>query len=103
MANAHNLWIVLHLSRREGGADGLFTYYHASFCTYGYAWARIEERHLPELDLDHCEKDLALMVYEQLRGIRRAAEIAELSRKEIDDIFCGNAVKHLTGGKPTAH
>ena len=76
-----------------------FTYYHASFCTYGYAWARIEEQHLPAFDLDHCEKDLTLMVYEQLRGIKRAAEIAGLSRKEIEDIFYGNAVKHIVNAR----
>jgi len=49
------------------------------------------EPHMRETD----EKDVTLMIYEQIRAMKRVAEELKLTREDIEDIFCGNAKRLL--------
>ena len=41
------------------------------------------------------EKDVTLMIYEQIRAMKRVAEELKLTREDIEDIFYGNAKRLL--------
>ena len=47
------------------------------------------EPHMRETD----EKDITIMYYEQIRAMKRVAEELKLSRGDIEDIFCNNAMR----------
>ena len=49
------------------------------------------EPHMRETD----EKDITIMYYEQIRAMKRVAEELKLSRRDIEDIFCNNAMRIL--------
>jgi hypothetical protein len=68
-----------------GGARG-------KYITYAYAW---EGYHGQEY-LEHCDPRTTLVVYEQLRSQKQAAEMAGLTETEIDDLFYGNALSLLS-------
>jgi glutamate-1-semialdehyde 2,1-aminomutase len=63
-----------------GGARG-------SYITYGRAW----EFYAGNSALEHCDGSATYVVYEQLRAMRRAAELLELGKLEIGNIFFNNA------------
>ena len=44
------------------------------------------------------EGNVTIMMYEQIRAMKRVAEELKLTREDIEDIFCGNA-KRLLGMK----
>lgn len=52
------------------------------------------EPHMRETD----EENVTIMMYEQIRAMKRVAEELKLTREDIEDIFCGNA-KRLLGMK----
>ena len=63
-----------------GGARG-------KYVTYAYAWL-----YLPAQDLlKHCRTEAVPVVYEQLLQQKRAADMLEMDRSEIEDLFAGNA------------
>ena len=92
-----SFYILFKKERRDRllwGSDGVFaTFRHGKFFTYAYAWAYVWEKDLDALNLSHCEREPTMIIYEQLRAIRQAAEMAGLSRQEIENIFWGNAEK----------
>lgn len=57
------------------------------YITYGRAW----QFYAGQEDLEHCDPTPTLVVYEQLRQERHAAEMLGLTRSEIEDHFAGNA------------
>lgn len=62
------------------------------YIAFGYAWALLtEDNH--RFDLSHCQPDPTWVVYESLRGLRRAAERASLTPAEIAELFAGNAMR----------
>jgi len=62
-----------------GGARG-------NYITWGRAWS-----FQGSCQLTHCDGQATLVVYEQLRAMRHAAEMAGLSPEEIRGVFHGNA------------
>jgi hypothetical protein len=62
------------------------------YIAFGYAWALLtEDNH--RFDLSHCQPDPTWVVYESLRGLRRAAERNSLTPAEIEGLFYGNAMR----------
>jgi len=57
------------------------------YITYGRAW----QFHPGQEELEHCNPTPTLVVYEQLRQERQAAQMLGLTRTEIEDHFAGNA------------
>ena len=57
------------------------------YITYGRAW----QFHPGQGELEHCDPTPTLVVYEQLRQERQAAQMLGLTRAEIEDHFAGNA------------
>jgi len=57
------------------------------YITYGRAWEKFKGFD----SLEHCDPTPTLVVYEQLRQQRQAADILGLTRSEIDDLFLLNA------------
>jgi hypothetical protein len=53
-----------------------------------------------ELQFPHCDGRPILVIYEQLLSMKQAAEIAELSSDDIEDIFWRNATEALKIGNP---
>jgi glutamate-1-semialdehyde 2,1-aminomutase len=64
---------------------------HGIYATYGHAWFY----HPAEERLEHCDHRPTLVIYEQLRQQRRAAEMLGLTRSEIEDHFWNNAQRLL--------
>jgi len=61
------------------------------YVTYGRAWQFFGG--WPELP--HCDPTPTFVIYEQLRQERRAADMAGLTRGEVEDHFSGNAVRFI--------
>jgi predicted TIM-barrel fold metal-dependent hydrolase len=57
------------------------------YITYGRAW----QFYSGQEELEHCDPTPTLVVYEQLRQERQAAQMLELTPAEIEDHFAGNA------------
>jgi predicted TIM-barrel fold metal-dependent hydrolase len=64
---------------------------HGIYATYGHAWYF----HPGEQQLEHCNPTATLVVYEQLRQQRRAAEMLGLTSGEVQALFWGNAQRLL--------
>ena len=61
------------------------------YITWGRAWGLQRGKECP-----HCDGRATLVVYEQLRDMKHAAEMAGLSSSNLEDIFWNNAT-HLFG------
>ena len=59
---------------------------HGKYYTWGRAWGFARE-----CDLSYCDGRATLVVYEQLRAMKQAAEMAALTAADLDDIFFRNA------------
>jgi len=57
------------------------------YITYAHAW----EGYRGNRKLDHCNPEATLVTYEELRQLRQAADVLELSSEDINDIFYNNA------------
>jgi len=57
------------------------------YITYAHAW----ESYKGNLSLAHCNPEPTLVIYEQLRVQRQAAEMLELNQKDIQNIFYNNS------------
>ncbi len=60
------------------------------YIAFGRAWAFLSESN-HSLDLSHCDPRMTFVRYEQLRAMRRAALRLNLSRGQIEDLFCNTA------------
>ena len=67
---------------------------HGKYVTLGRAWQTFYADR-SGLEFPHCEGRPVLAVYEQLLAIKHAADIAELSRGDVERIFWGNAAREF--------
>ncbi len=73
------------------GSDGVDAgFFRGKYVTLGRAWQGLDVDRL-HLAFPHCQARPILAVYEQLLAFRHAAEIAELSPADLDNIFWKNA------------
>lgn len=59
---------------------------HAKYVTWGKGW-----QYFKSMDVPHCRREMTFVCYEALRSIRQAADMAGLSRDDIEDLFFNNA------------
>lgn len=73
------------------GSDGVdATYFHGQYAAMGRAWQYVDTQRF-DLKFPHCDGRPVLAIYEQLLAMKQAAEIAQWSRDEIEDVFWRNA------------
>lgn len=78
------------------GSDGVdSTFFHGTYVALGRAWQYFHTDKYEQLQFPHCDGRPILAIYEELLAIKQAAEIAGLSRDDIEDIFWRNAVRDL--------
>lgn len=75
------------------GSDGVdATYFRGKYAALGRAWQSLDVDRA-ELSFPHCDGRPILAIYEQLLSMKQAAEIAELSSDDIEDVFWRNAAE----------
>ena len=87
-ARSHYL-LIKHeeLSRLMFGTDNICAGgVHGNYITWGKGWQYFAGAEVP-----HCRGDATLVCYEQLRAMKQAADMAELTRVETEAIFHDNA------------
>ena len=83
------------LDRLFYGSDGVDAVsHHGKYIALGRAWQTFFADR-SGLTFSHCQGRPILALYEQLLAIKHAAEIAELSRPDIERIFWGNAAREF--------
>ena len=83
------------LKRIFYGSDGVTaTGFHGSYVCLGRAWQTFDVNRL-DLKMAHTKNRPVLCIYEQLLAMKHAAEIAGLTRSQIEDLFWNNAVRAL--------
>ena len=65
------------------------------YVTFGYAWVELNEHNSP-FHPDHCDPQMTYIRYESLRALKRAAGNLCLSKKQIQNLFLGNAKSLLS-------
>ena len=74
------------------GSDGIgAAFFHGNYAALGRAWQHYDADK-GGLQFPHCDGRPILSVYEQLMSLKFAAEIAELSKDQIEGLFWRNAV-----------
>jgi len=77
------------------GSDAVAAaYFHGGYPALGRAWQYLVTD-TSDIHFPHCDGRPILSVYEQLLSMKHAAEIAELSREQIEGIFWNNATTAL--------
>ncbi len=61
------------------------------YINFGNAWVELNEQNSP-FNPDYCDPRMTYIRYESIRHLKRAAMNLSLSRKQIQDLFLGNAV-----------
>ncbi|MFN0053627.1 MAG: amidohydrolase family protein [Planctomycetales bacterium] len=90
---------VLTLFTRENhrrilyGSDGLDAmYFRGQYVALGRAWQALDVNR-SGLQFPHCDFRPILAIYEQLLSMKQAAEIAQWTRDQIEDVFWRNAAE----------
>ncbi len=74
------------------GSDGVDAmYFHGQYAAMGRAWQYVDVSRF-NLQFPHCDGRPILAIYEQLLSMKHAAEIAQWSGDDIQDLFWRNAV-----------
>ncbi len=74
------------------GSDGVDSmYFHGQYAAMGRAWQYVDASRL-NLQFPHCDGRPILAIYEQLLSMKHAAEIAQWSADDIQNLFWRNAV-----------
>ena len=77
------------------GSDGVqAAYFHGNYAALGRSWQHYDAD-AGGLQFPHCDGRPILSIYEQLLSLKFAAEVAGLSREQIEGIFWKNAVTAL--------
>ncbi len=77
------------------GSDGVdATYFRGQYVALGRAWQSLATDGA-DLQFPHCDGRPILAIYEQLLSMKQAAEIAQLSRDDVEGIFWRNAAQAL--------
>lgn len=75
------------------GSDGVdATYFHGKYAAFGRAWQGVHTEQL-KLQFPHCDGRPILAIYEQLLAVKQAAEIAQWSQDDIENLFWRNAAE----------
>lgn len=75
------------------GSDGVdSTYFRGQYAAMGRAWQSVDVNRF-NLDFPHCDGRPILAIYEQLLSMKHAAEIAQWSSNDVQDLFWRNAAK----------
>ncbi len=75
------------------GSDGVdATYFHGQYAALGRAWQGVDAHRL-KLQFPHCDGRPILAIYEQLLAMKQAAEIAQWSQDDIENLFWRNAAE----------
>jgi len=73
------------------GSDGVnATYFHGQYAAMGRAWQYLDVSRF-DLKFPHCDGRPILAIYEQLLAMKHAAEIAQWSQTDIEQLFWRNA------------
>lgn len=87
---------IIGADRVMYGSDDLsVSLRRGKYLTFGYAWVEMNEGNSP-FHPDHCDPRMTFIRYESLRSLKRAAGNLSLTKKQIQDLFLGNA-KSLLG------
>ena len=74
------------------GSDGVDAmYFHGQYAAMGRAWQYVDVNRF-DLQFPHCDGRPILAIYEQLLSMKHAAEIAQWSKDDIQNLFWRNAV-----------
>ena len=74
------------------GSDGIDAmYFHGQYAAMGRAWQYVDVSRF-HLQFPHCDGRPILAIYEQLLSMKHAAEIAQWSADDIQNLFWRNAV-----------
>jgi len=94
-----SFYILFKRERRERllfGSDNILAgCAHSKYITFAKAWAYLPDHVFEQLRLSHCEGEPTLVIYEQLRAMRQAAEMVGFGRAEVEEIFWTNAARLL--------
>ena len=83
------------ISRIFYGSDGVdATYFHGQYAAMGRAWQYVDIDRF-QLQFPHCDGRPILAIYEQLLSMKQAADIAQLSKQDIEQIFWKNAAREF--------
>jgi glutamate-1-semialdehyde 2,1-aminomutase len=74
-----------------GTDDLLANTFHGRYVAMGRFWYQMETPEVARKPKIHTDHRPVLSVYEQLLSMKLAAEIAELTRRQIEDVFYNNA------------
>lgn len=75
------------------GSDGVDAmYFRGQYAALGRAWQAVDTNRLA-LAFPHCDGRPILAIYEQLLAMKQAAEIAQWTQDDIEDLFWRNAVQ----------
>jgi len=75
------------------GSDGVdATYFHGQYAAMGRAWQYVDVSRF-NLQFPHCDSRPILAIYEQLLSMKHAAEIAQWSKDDVEDLFWRNAAR----------
>ena len=98
ICNTRSIWLLFKheaLSRIFFGTDNIAVGgVHGQYIDWGKGWQFFRPGPLP-----HCRPDATLVCYESLRAIRQAADMADLTSSDIEDIFFNNAVRFFSGNR----
>ena len=86
------------------GSDGVdSTYFHGQYAGLGRAWQYVDVNRF-NLQFPHCDGRPILAIYEQLLSMKHAAEIAQWSVDDIQNLFWRNAAAafNVSFGSPDA-
>ena len=77
------------------GSDGVdATYFRGQYVALGRAWQALNTERIG-LSFPHCDGRPILAIYEQLLSMKQAAEIAQWSQGDIENLFWKNAVREF--------
>jgi len=77
------------------GSDGVdATYFHGQYAAFGRAWQSVDAQRL-KLQFPHCDGRPILAIYEQLLAMKQAAEMAQWSGDDIENLFWRNAAEQF--------
>ncbi len=95
-----------NLKRIFFGSDGVnATFFHGKYVAFGRYWYQVTPDE--KFSYTHTDDRPILAIYEQILAMKQAADIAQLSREDIEGIFWRNAHEALgitssVGQQPTA-
>jgi Amidohydrolase len=68
------------------------------YVTYGYSWAEMDENN-QTLNRSHCDGRFTFVRYEMLRGMKRAAMYARLTKQQVEAMFYDNGRNLIAGAE----